>query len=58
MWFHLPQWHNISHNKGHHHSDITSATKTTSSGQNVVLTSDTTYKNLAITSATTHNLSI
>ena len=26
-WFHLPQWHNISHNKGHHHSDITSVTK-------------------------------
>ena len=45
MWFHLPQWYNISHNKGHHHSDITSVTKTTSIGQNVVLTFDTTIKN-------------
>ena len=45
MWFHLPQWHNISHNKGHYHSDITSVTETTSSGKNVVLTSDTTRKN-------------
>ena len=40
-WFHLPQWHNISHNKGHHHSDITSVTKNNIFGLNVVLTSDT-----------------
>ena len=54
LWFHLPQWHNISHNKGHHHSDKTSVTKITSSGQNVVSTFDTTSKKLAITSAITH----
>ena len=51
MWFHLPQWHNISYKQGQHHSDKTSVTKTTSSGLNHVTTSDLTPKNLAITFA-------